>query len=77
MKGIGKLHDTDNADIDQTMATFRAALARMDTNPGEAARIRNLANVTDAQMAEAEPETLDEARAATLHLAALLIGDSQ
>lgn len=29
--------------IDQTMTDFRAALARMDSNPAEAARIRALA----------------------------------
>ena len=57
MNHDGKVSKADN--IDQTMTTFRAALARMDANPGEAARIRNLANATDAQMAaEAESETL-------------------
>ena len=38
-------------DIDQAMAAFRAALTRMDASPAEAARIRNLANTTDAQIA--------------------------
>ena len=53
-------------DIDQTMTAFRAALARMDANPGEAARIRNLANATDAQIAaEAEPKTL---RSPSIHV---------
>ena len=62
MNHDGKVSKADN--IDQTMTTFRAALARMDANPGEAARIRNLANATDAQMAaEAEPETLRRPRA--------------
>jgi hypothetical protein len=50
--------------IDQTMTSFRAALARMDASPAEAARIRNLANATDTQLAaEAEPETLRRPRA--------------
>jgi hypothetical protein len=62
MNHDGKVSKTDN--IDQTMTTFRAAMARMDANPGEAARIRNLANATDAQMAaEAESETLRRPRA--------------
>ena len=33
--------------VDQTMTAFRVALARMDANPTEAARIRLLANLTD------------------------------
>ena len=62
MNHDGKVSKADN--IDQTMTTFRAALARMDANPGEAARIRNLANATDVQMAaEAESETLRRPRA--------------
>ena len=57
MNHDGEVSKANN--IDQTMTTFRAALARMDANPAQAARIRNLANTTDAQMAaEAEPETL-------------------
>jgi hypothetical protein len=62
MNHDGKVSKADN--IDQTMTTFRAALARMDANPGEAARIRNLANATDAQVAaEAASETLRRPRA--------------
>jgi hypothetical protein len=45
------------SDIDQAMTTFRAALAHLDSSAREAARIRNLANVTDAQVA-AETGTL-------------------
>jgi ribonuclease III len=37
-------------DIAQTMTAFRAALARMDTSPREAARIRGLANLTDDRL---------------------------
>jgi len=37
--------------IDQAMTDFRAALARMDSNPAEAARIRALADATDDQVA--------------------------
>ena len=45
-------------DIDQAMAAFRIALARMDASPREAARIRNLADATDAQLAaQIEPVT--------------------
>jgi ribonuclease-3 len=35
--------------VDHTMSAFRAALARMDTDPREAARIRLLATVTDSR----------------------------
>ena len=35
---------------DEIMTAFRAALARMDSNPGQAARIRLLANLADAAM---------------------------
>ena len=41
-------------DIDQAMAAFKTALAHMDYSAREAARIRNLANVTDAQEAAEE-----------------------
>jgi hypothetical protein len=62
MNHDGKISKADN--IDQTMRSFRAALARMDANPGEAARIRNLANATDTQLAaEADSETLRRPRA--------------
>ena len=44
-------------DIDQAMAAFKTALAHMDYSAREAARIRNLANVTDAQ--EAAEENLE------------------
>jgi ribonuclease III len=36
--------------VDQTMTAFRAALAHMDASPAEAARIRDLAAVTDDRM---------------------------
>jgi hypothetical protein len=46
-----KANQDPRCDIDQAMTAFRVALARMDSTPDEAARIRNLANATDAQMA--------------------------
>jgi hypothetical protein len=48
--------DTER-DIDRVMAAFKAALAHMDHSTREAARIRNLANVTDAQEAAEETRT--------------------
>jgi len=51
-------------DIDQTMAAFRAALARMDTNPAEAARIRTIAELTDIGLA-AEEKTRPRQNAGT------------
>lgn len=42
--------------IDQTMAKFRATLARMDADPTEAARIRALAEKTDIQLMEQADE---------------------
>jgi ribonuclease-3 len=45
--------------IDQIMTAFRVALARMDTDPEQAARIRLLANLTDDRLApRAEPHGL-------------------
>jgi ribonuclease III len=38
-------------DIDRAMTAFKAALARMDSNPAEAARIRAIANLTDERLA--------------------------
>ena len=38
-------------DVDRLMTAFRAALARMDTDPREAVRIRVLADLTDDRMA--------------------------
>ena len=46
---------------DQTMTDFRAALARMDGDPAEAARIRGLADLTDGQIT-AEGRTAAEGR---------------
>jgi ribonuclease-3 len=40
-------------DIDDAMKAFKAALARMDTNSAEAARIRAIADLTDGQLAPA------------------------
>jgi hypothetical protein len=40
--------------IDRAMIDFKASLARMDADPGAAARIRHLADVTDIQLAEKE-----------------------
>jgi Helix-turn-helix domain len=45
--------DTE-CDVDQVMAAFKTALAHMDSSARETARIRNLANVTDAQEAATE-----------------------
>ena len=53
--------------IDQTMTAFRAALARMDTTPALAARIRALATLTDDRLltgalgVELSEETIDRA----------------
>jgi ribonuclease-3 len=49
--------------VDEAMTAFRAALANMDANPAEAARIRLLANLTDGGVAAtpvppADPEEL-------------------
>jgi ribonuclease III len=38
-------------DVDQAMTAFKAALARMDSSPAEAARIRAIANLTDEILA--------------------------
>jgi ribonuclease III len=39
-------------DVDQAMTAFKAALARMDSSPAEAARIRAIANLTDEMFPE-------------------------
>ena len=56
-----KFSQADNSpgdgEIEQAMTAFRAALARMDASPAEAARIRDLANATDDQIAQ-ESEAL-------------------
>jgi 3-deoxy-7-phosphoheptulonate synthase len=44
---------TGDDDTDQRMSAFREALARMDNDPAEAARIRDLADKTDAEIAPA------------------------
>jgi CRP-like cAMP-binding protein len=44
----------ENDYTDRAMSAFKNALARMDANPGAAVRIRHLADVTDAQLAEKE-----------------------
>ena len=41
--------------VDQTMSAFRTALARMDTDPLEAVRIRLLATMTDSREVAAAP----------------------
>ncbi len=58
----GEASQDTRCNIDQTMTAFRAALARMDASVRETARIRNLANVTDAQVAAEGPETLSATR---------------
>jgi hypothetical protein len=59
MKHDGKDSGSRDFFIDRTMAAFRAALTCMDASPAETARIRNLANATDAQLtAEAKSEAL-------------------
>jgi hypothetical protein len=50
--------------VEQAMTGFRAALARMDSNSAEAARIRALADVTDGQIA-AERESRTSQNSAT------------
>jgi repressor LexA len=58
LPGLSRLADEvtkdTECDIDQVMAAFKTALAHMDYSAREAARIRNLATVTDAQEAAEE-----------------------
>lgn len=58
-------------DIDQTMTAFRAALARMDTSPAEAARIRAIADLTDKSLAAAEFRELRSALGVQISAGAL------
>jgi RNA polymerase sigma factor (sigma-70 family) len=54
-------NDLSGRDVDQRMAAFRAALARMDRDPQEAARIQALADKSDEEI-HADLDEIEDAR---------------